>query len=1210
MTDTPRPSELPHSATCSSCGAANPAGQRFCGDCGAALSQTCPACGASSAPGQRFCGDCGVQLAGSAATSAAAATTAALGGPAAPPAARRSVGPLGSEGALAGGGAAAAATAERRLVSILFADLVGFTPFAEERDAEDVRDTLTRYFDLATDVITSHGGSVEKFIGDAVMAVWGTPTAREDDAERAVRAALELVTAVRTLGGEIQARAAVLTGEAAVTIGALNQGMVAGDLVNTAARLQGVAAPGWVLVGEATHRLASDSIAFEAVGEQSLKGKVSPVPAWRALRVVAERGGRRRADALEAPFVGRDDDLRLIKDLYHATVREQRIRLVSVTGVGGSGKSRLAWEFEKYIDGIVGTTWWHHGRSPAYGEGITFWALGEMIRQRARLAETDDEPTTRRKLAEMVAAVTADEREATWLHAAFLALLGIEAGRPDELFGAWRTFFERMAASGPVVLVFEDLHWADSGTLDFIDHLLEWSRTVPIYIVTLARPELLEKRPTWGAGRRSFTSLSLEPLPEAAVREILAQLVPGLPESTMHAIIDRAEGVPLYAIETIRMLVDDGTLAVRPDGTYELAGDVTELAVPPTLTALIAARLDALEAPDRVLVLDAAVLGQSFTTAGLAGVAGLAEDAVESRLHGLVRNELIARVADPLSPERGQYGFVQALVREVAYNTLSKKDRKTRHLAAARFFEGLGADEMAGALAGHYLAAHRLATEGPEQEALAAQARLALRGAAERAASLGAHDQAVSFYNEAMSVATDKAEAAELLERAGEESSVAAHAEDAERYLREAVRLHRERGDLIGLARAGARLGRALLVIFRVDLALEVLTQVAAEVADLRETPDGIAIDMILARAHWLRDEPQTALQITDRVLALAERLDLVPIVAETMLIRGGSLCDMGRTYEGLAVMDGAVRLADSQGLVAIATRGRNSLMGYLAAREPRAAAELAQAGLAEARRVGDRATVNRMIANASEVWLWIGEWPTARHEIDELLGGSLGREDRLFGLGNRAILKAYVGEEFSGDLTEIETLVAGELDGNVANVASGTRAAINLASGAFQSARLEAMLTARLSPFNAPPALSLAGHAAAWDRDLAALEEVLQLHIATAAHGGNIDLRRAAMAAGIAALQGRREEAVNSFRDSIEGLRSLDSRLEWVMTVLDLVATVGPTALPEAVQAARSELARLNATTLLERLEALIASQPRPAQRRTSAIPATEQPA
>src|SRR3990170_9163539 len=345
------------------------------------------------------------------------------------------------------------------------------------------------------------------------MAVWGAPTAREDDAERAVRAALDLVGAVRSLGPAIQARVGVLTGEAAVTLGATNQGMVAGDLVNTAARLQGVAEPGTVLVGESTQRAASEAIVFEKVGDQQLKGKQAPVAAWRAMRVVAERGGRGRRESLEAPFVGRDDEMRLLKELFHATNRERKPRLVSVIGPGGIGKSRLAWEFLKYIDGLSETVWWHDGRSPAYGDGITFWALGEMVRGRCGLLESDDEATTREKVAATVRDNVPDEAERPDIERALLALLGVESGvDSQQLFRAWRTFFERLADVNPVVMVFEDLHFADTGLLDFIDHVQEWSRHSPITIVTLARPELLDKRPNWGAGMRSFSSIYLEPL--------------------------------------------------------------------------------------------------------------------------------------------------------------------------------------------------------------------------------------------------------------------------------------------------------------------------------------------------------------------------------------------------------------------------------------------------------------------------------------------------------------------------------------------------------------------------------------------------------------------------------------------------------------------------------------------------------------------------
>ena len=589
--------------------------------------------------------------------------------------------------------------------------------------------------------------------------------------------------------------------------------MVAGDLVNTASRLQSVAAPGTVLVGEATHRAAASAITFEDAGETVLKGKEAPVAAWRAMRVVAERHGRGRSDRLEAPFVGRDTELRLLKDLFHATSRENRARLVSITGQAGIGKSRLTWELEKYLDGLVEGVWWHDGRSPAYGEGITFWALGEMVRARCGLIETDDPATTRDKVVATLAEHVPDEAERRWIEPALLALLGVgeaPAGGRDELFGAWRTFFERLASTGIVVLAFEDLHWADAGLLDFVDHMLEWSRGVPILIITLARPDLLTRRPDWGAGRRNFLALGLEPLEEAAMLELLAGLVPGLATTTARSIVARADGIPLYAVETVRMLVSDGRLR-EVDGRYEPVGELGELAVPETLQALIAARLDGLPAADRAILQDAAVLGQSFTLAGLSAVTGHAPDALEPRLRALVDMELLDQKVDPRSPERGQYAFVQALIREVAYTTLAKRDRRSRHLAAARFFESLGEDELAGALAAHYVAAYEAVPDGPEGDALAVQARLALVGAADRATALGSPEQAISFLSQAKEIKAEPADRAAILERLGRAATSAARPDLAEPPLTEAIEIRRSLGDEKAVYRTTVALAQGLL---------------------------------------------------------------------------------------------------------------------------------------------------------------------------------------------------------------------------------------------------------------------------------------------------------------------------------------------------------------------------------------------------------------
>ena len=521
--------------TCPSCGADNRPDAKFCFECGWALARTCPN-GHPVLSDARFCDECGAAVAGTAQAAAAPVTS--------------------------------APAAERRLVSVLFADLVGFTAASEQRDAEDTRELLSRYFDTSRRLIELYGGTVEKFIGDAVMAVWGTPTATEDDAERAVRAALDLVAAVSALGDEVgapelRARAGVLTGEAAVTIGAEGQGMVAGDLVNTASRVQSAAEPGMVFVGESTRRSTEQTIVYEDAGSFELKGKEGLTPLWRAQRVVSGLRGSLKSQGLEAPFVGRDRELRQIKDLFHASADERKAHLVSLTGIAGIGKSRLSWEFYKYFDGIADTVYWHRGRCLSYGEGVTYWALADMVRMRCRISEEEEPASALSKLHATLEEHFLDAEERSFLEPRLAHLLGLaehQARDQQDLFAAWRLFFERLSESYPTVLAFEDMQWADASLLDFVEYLLDWSRSHPIFVVTLARPELMERRPTWGAGQRSFTSLYLEPLSQQAMEELLAGLVPGLPVEVRDRILARAEGIPLYAVETVRMLLDRGLL--------------------------------------------------------------------------------------------------------------------------------------------------------------------------------------------------------------------------------------------------------------------------------------------------------------------------------------------------------------------------------------------------------------------------------------------------------------------------------------------------------------------------------------------------------------------------------------------------------------------------------------------------------------------------
>ncbi len=1165
---------------CPNCETPQLPGAKFCKRCGSRLAEGCPTCGAPLEADALFCSECGTPIAGPAA--AQLGSLAPGGGPVetsdAPFTTKRPV--------------MAAPVAELRLVSVLFADLVSFTSLSEDRDAEDTRDLLSRYFELARQVVGLYGGTVEKFIGDAVMAVWGTPTAHEDDAERAVRAGLELVTAVRRLGPAIQARAAVLTGEAAVTLGATNQGMVAGDLVNTASRLQSVAAPGAVLVGEATVRAASAAIAFEPAGEQTLRGKSAPVPAWQATRVIAMRGGGKSGgqDALEPPFVGRDEELRLLKELFHSTSREGRARLVSVTGHAGLGKSRLAWEFLKYIDGLVETVWWHAGRSPAYGEGVTFWALGEMIRRRCGLMEGDDERTTRAKVAATLAEHVPDEAERRWIEPALLQLLGFETGvDSDLLFGAWRTFFERLASSAPVILVFEDFHYADSGLLDFVDHLMEWSRNFPLLVLTLARPELLEKRPHWGAAKRNFTSLYLEPLAQADMRALLAGLAPRLPSTTVRAIVDRADGVPLYAVETIRMLVAEGKLAFE-NGVYRPVGDLTMLAVPQTLTALIASRLDALDPVDRGVVQDAAVLGQSFTLEGVAAVSGLTRAELEPRLRTLVRRELLTLETDPRSPERGQYAFVQALIREVAYNTLPKKDRKSRHLAAARFFESLGT-ELAGALADHYLAAYRSAQEGPEAEALAAQARIALRSAGERAAALGSHPQAVSFFEEALTVAKDPAEAATLHEKAAESAAATECGDEAEAHLQAALKLRAELPDRSAEAATTAAYGRIMLRLFRHQPALALLSEASKRFASLGDDPNLVRLNGQLARAYFLTDQLKKAIEVGDGVLESAERLSIADVVADTLVTRGSALVDLGRRYEGVGAIETGQRIAASLNITETVVRALNNLAAVQNGGDPHAALAAAREGIALCNKLGMRET--HLLDNAVFAAKRTGDWDWAVELVEPFLSQEddpLGQTIALSGLVD---LRVSRGEPVDDLMVALEGISGSDRDKVQPTMITRARAWIAWVAGDYQKSREGYENVAALYSQSLFESLLWRARAALAVRRVDQATEDLARFDELSLRGRSIETDRATVAAGIAALEGRTDEALSAYREALRSWREMQLVWDEAVCAIEMAELLDP-AEPEvadAIESAREILTRLRARPFLERLERAVAA-------------------
>ncbi|NNC41140.1 MAG: AAA family ATPase, partial [Acidimicrobiia bacterium] len=729
--------------TCNNCSTENPVESRFCGNCGASLAQVCPACSHENPAGNRFCANCGSALQSDVSAGASGAQPAQSAG-----STEREPG-------------------ERRFVSVLFADLVGFTTFSESRDPEEVRAMLTRYFDRAREVIERFGGDVEKFIGDAVTAFWGVTQAQEDDAERAVRAALELVDAVGALGEELgvpelAVRAGVLSGETAVGTGGNETGMIVGDIVNTASRLQSVADPGSVLVGEATKQLTEAAIRYESVGDHEVKGKALSIAAWRATSVVGERGGRGKWEVLEPPFVGRDDELRLLKDQLHATTRDGTARLVSIVGEAGIGKSRLAWELLKYMDGLTEVFRWHQGRSPAYGDGVTFWALAEMVRSRSGIAEIDEPLKARTKLRTSVAEFVQDPEEQHWIEPRLAGLLGLDempSGERNELYAALRTYFQHVAATDTAVLLFEDIHWADDGQLEFIEELIEMSPRHPILVITLARPELLDRHPTWGSARHHFLSMHLGSLGDAEMIELVTGLAPGIPEPVVRLIIERAGGVPLYAVEYVRMMINSGDLVLE-GATYRQTRELAEVALPDSLHAVVGARLDRLDDESRSLIQDAAVLGQSFTLEGMTALTGASAKELEPKLRDLARQELVHYDSDPRSPERGQFQFVQSVIREVAYGRIAKADRKERHIKVAEYYEAKAPVEAAAVIASHYMNAYQA---GPNEE-LAGKARAALMNAAQRATELKSYAQALGLVEQALQVPGTDAQQAALWE--------------------------------------------------------------------------------------------------------------------------------------------------------------------------------------------------------------------------------------------------------------------------------------------------------------------------------------------------------------------------------------------------------------------------------------------------------------
>ncbi|HET8557772.1 MAG TPA: AAA family ATPase, partial [Gaiellaceae bacterium] len=837
---------------------------------------TCPSCGQENPEGFRLCGMCGAALT-----------------PAAEP-----------------------AREERKVVTILFTDLVGSTARAEGLDPEDVRATLSAYYAQLRAELERHGGTVEKFIGDAVMAVFGAPVSHEDDPERAVRAALAIRDSV---GDELEIRTAVHTGEALVALGARaaeGEGMVSGDVVNTAARLQSAAPVNGILVGEGTYRATRHAIEYRDAPGVEAKGKSEPVRVWEAVSA-RSRFGSDVEQKLRTPLVGRERERGLLADALGRARTEQSAQLVTLVGVPGIGKSRLIAELFQITEADPDLINWRQGRSLPYGERVSFWALGEIVKAHAGILESDDAATAEQKLDAMVEDLAEDEREREWLARLTRPLVGLEGAERterEEAFAAWRRLLEAAAEQRPLILVFEDLHWADDGLLDFVDHLADWATTVPLLIVGTARPELLDRRPGWGGGKRNAFTLSIGALSDEETAVLLQRLLDRavLDADAQRAVLQRAEGNPLYAEEYARMLAE-----------HE-GGD---LPLPETVQGLIAARIDALAPEEKSLLQDASVIGKVFWPGVLTG----AEDRI---LHALERKEFIRRDRRSSMAGETQYAFLHALVRDVAYGQIPRAERAEKHHRAAEWLTSLAGDraeDHAEMLAHHYREALTLgAAAGLDTTALRDPARQAFADAAERAFSLNAGRTALDFARAALELTDPDSPERPALELLGAYGSRLVDSEDVPELLDSAIEGFLAQDDYEHAAEAAAM--RSSDAFFRGDVGGSRAASARA-VEFARRVPSSPAAARALSQAargaEILDRDFERALELAREALSIAEEAGDDELAARCLNTIGLARVHAGDAG-GIEDLEQSVERAEAAGSAFDLHTGLNNLANSL----------------------------------------------------------------------------------------------------------------------------------------------------------------------------------------------------------------------------------------------------------------------------------------
>jgi class 3 adenylate cyclase/tetratricopeptide (TPR) repeat protein len=842
------------------------------------MSVVCPSCGAETPEGFPRCAHCGELL-----------TPNALG-----------------------------AREERKIVTCLFCDLVGFTARAERMDPEDVRRLLQPYHASVRAELERFGGTVEKFIGDAVMAIFGAPIAHEDDPERAVRAALAIRETLAA-DGQLEVRIGITTGEALVALDGrpeAGEGMVSGDVVNTAARLQAAAHPGGLLVDESTMRATERAIDYAEASTINAKGKSLPIAVWQAARARARVGVERLSDT---PLVGRERELTLLRSTWSRVAEEREPQLMTLVGVPGIGKSRLVSElFDTIRAGAHGLVSWRNGRSLPYGEGVTFWALSEIVKAQAGILESDPLDATAAKLRQAVESVLSEPAEAAWVERHLRPLAGLDtqetggSGDASEAFAAWRRFLEAIALERRLVLVFEDLHWADDAMLDFVDYLVDRSRSVPLLALCTARPELLTRRPGWGGGKVNSSTILLSPLSEDETSSLVSALLgkAAIDPDVWESLLERAGGNPLYAEEFARMLVE------RP----------TETVVPETVQGMIAARIDTLSPEEKALLQKAAIVGRVFWL----GALGRERWTIEERLHSLERKEFVRRELRSSVSGEDEYVFRHALVRDVAYEQIPRSDRAEMHRGAAEWIESLGRpDDHAETLAHHYAAALEFArVSGQDVGDLLDHAQSTAREAGDRASVLNAYARAARFYERALDLLpADDPRRGRLLLVLGRSLWLAeARGEDE---LLAAIEALLATNDREGAAEAETLLVDGYWGRGQRESAATHLARASTLVDELEPSPTKASSLCTLARSASRASDHAGAARIAREALGLAESLELDEVRASALLSLGAAKLELGEGDAGFANLEESIELSLAIGSPE-AIRGNTSLAHQL----------------------------------------------------------------------------------------------------------------------------------------------------------------------------------------------------------------------------------------------------------------------------------------